>query len=240
MKRFKKFFEVIILILALSIPVTVRAQEKGSSNKERLETYEFLGQIYEKQRKYDQAIAVYKKALAIEPDDKEVHKSLAKIYDEKKLYSEALLEYKKLIELESDSSRHYIDLANCYTKMGEKNKVVSTLNRLKEELKPTDTWTWYALGQVYKRNKFYKEAESAYQRSIEIDPNYFWSHYALADIYRKQGKYEKALRGYEEALKTTDHKWYINNSRKNIIDIYKKQGRLEELTEELEKKLKEE
>lgn len=240
MKRLKKFFGMTILVLALSISVISWAQGKELSNKERLEAYEFLGQIYEKQKKYDQAITVYKKALAMDPDNKEVHKSLARIYDEKKLYSEALLEYKKLVELEPDSSRHYIDLANCYTKMGRRNKVVSTLNRLKEELKPTDTWTWYALGQVYKRNKFYKEAEAAYQRSVEIDPNYFWSHSALASLYKKQGRYEKALKKYKETLKITDHEWFINDSRKNIIELYEKTGRLDELTEELEKKLKEE
>jgi tetratricopeptide (TPR) repeat protein len=122
--------------------------------------------------------------------------------------------------------------------MGERNKVASTLNRLKEELKPTHPRTWWKIGTVYRRNKFYKEAEDAHQKAIEIDPNYFWSHYALADIYKKQGRYEKALKKYKETLRTTDHEWYINNSRKNIIEIYEKTGKLDELAQELEKRLK--
>ncbi|UCC40429.1 MAG: tetratricopeptide repeat protein [Candidatus Aminicenantes bacterium] len=146
----------------------IEAYEQALSyNPDLIEAYRFLGESYknmfrpgdnnpENQEKADKALDALNRALAIEPNNKDIIYSLGDMLDKLRNFEEAENLYLRIVELEPANMDNYYVLAEFYKRYsGER-----------EELKV--------------------KAESTYYRRIEADPESPQGYAYLAQFYSDQ------------------------------------------------------
>lgn len=133
--------------------------------------YQFLAQGYQKKKKFQKAIELWKKLIGLNPGEETVRKAEAEI---EKL--EALTQPQRPAEEQMDSPR---------------------ISRLKEALKknPDNTSLLVELGQVYMDLENHGEARHVLKRVIERDPKNIQAHKDLAVALG-----ELASRGYDQRV----------------------------------------
>lgn len=137
-------------------PISIQPDSKEWSDK-GLEAYQ--------QFHYDEAIAAYDKAIAID----------AKNY-------EAL-------------SGKGVALAMRGNERGAKTDVTTGITLIQQALTiaPDDIASFYNLALAYKINGQYDDAITWFQKVIAKDPKNTWSYYGIATIYGDQGKAKEAV-----------------------------------------------
>lgn len=68
------------------------------------------------------------------------------------------------------------------------------------ELDSHDKNIWLSLGNIYKLQKNYEEAEEAYNNVVELDPKNYWAWMALGLIYNQKESYDQALNAFQNVL----------------------------------------
>jgi tetratricopeptide (TPR) repeat protein len=112
-------------------------------------------------KKYDEAIAAGKSAIALNPNEPAAYTVLGLIYQEQKKYKEAEENFKKAIALSPKYQSNYLKLANLYYEKESYNEAVNTLTKL-IELYPSYIEAIYLLINTYMAiGQFDKAIESA-------------------------------------------------------------------------------
>src|SRR5207247_1638096 len=62
------------------------------------------------------------------------------------------------------------------------------------------SWSYNALGNVYRDLGRDDEAITAYERAIALDPQSAYPHNGLGNVYRDLGRHDEALAEYERAI----------------------------------------
>jgi tetratricopeptide (TPR) repeat protein len=99
-------------------------------------------------KKYDEAIAAAKSAIALNPNEPAVYAVLGLIYQEQKKYKEAEENFKKAIALDPGSKHNYLKLANLYYEKEAYNEAINALTKA-IELYPSYIETDYLLINIY-------------------------------------------------------------------------------------------
>jgi tetratricopeptide (TPR) repeat protein len=112
-------------------------------------------------KKYDEAIAAGKSAIALNPNEPAAYTVLGLIYQEQKKYKEAEENFKKAIALDPGSKHNYLKLANLYYEKEAYNEAINALTKA-IELYPSYIETDYLLINIYiAMGQFDKAIESA-------------------------------------------------------------------------------
>jgi tetratricopeptide (TPR) repeat protein len=139
------------------------------------------------QRKFEEAIAKYQQAAAIDPNKYDAWYEMGFSYRELKIYDKAQENLKKAIELEPKCW-------HCLNGMGQ---------TLDDAGKPEEALTWYEKAEVvapargniqfskaitYLRLKRTEEAIAALRKAEQLEPKYPSPYFLLGRIYYTQGK----------------------------------------------------
>tara|TARA_Y100000022_G_scaffold148688_1_gene130403 strand:+ start:2196 stop:4187 length:1992 start_codon:yes stop_codon:yes gene_type:complete len=138
------------------------------------EPYINLGILYRKQKKYNESIEIYNKALKIINDN-------------------AALEILNL-----NLSNIYLDLNN--NEFGKDYSLCKKYASIALELNPENI---RALNNIAVSNLFemnYKSAAEGFEKTIKLDPNYVDAHRNLGVLYNHLGAYEKSERCIKRTL----------------------------------------
>lgn len=158
----------------------------------------FLGQIYEKEKKYDQALKIYE-AASRSSDGSSLYRPIAEIYlqkDQKEKAVEAFEAY-----LESYPSSADIVLRTAFLHLELKNLDTAEKHFLSlSKLKPEFTAAQYFIGLLHEERKDYPKAIKALNLVKAGAPVYVDSVRALARIYSETKQYDKGLRVLEKAF----------------------------------------
>src|SRR5260370_22895801 len=84
------------------------------------------------ERRYDDAIAQYRKTLDMDPNFAQAHLGFGQVYEQRKMYSEAIAEFQKAIALYGGSATATAALGHAYAIAGNKSEAQRVLNELKE------------------------------------------------------------------------------------------------------------
>lgn len=103
-------------------------------------TYLILGDIYVKQRDYDQAAKVYAKALEINPQLPQARSPLCYIYAEQKELDKAIACSQALVEITPDDWNAHKNLAILFAQTGDLKAALSHARKARE-LAPRDQWS---------------------------------------------------------------------------------------------------
>jgi Flp pilus assembly protein TadD len=150
--------------------------------------------------KLEEAIADYKKAVALEDKQAFVHNNLGHAYERKGDDDAAMKEYQRAIELDPKYPLAYNNLGTIYERKGRTMEAMA-LYRKSVELKPDYGNAHYNLGVMYGRAGRYDEAIVHFRKVVELRPTDAYAHKDLWLAYSRKGMEAEARKELEEARK---------------------------------------
>jgi len=178
---------------------------------------------------YEAAIAEWKKALELSPEDAKAHNNLGRALAGKGDFEEAIGHWRKALEVNPKYAEARNNLGTVYYAKRSFRRAIREYNRALK-VAPKSATILSNLGTAYFARKKYKQASQAYQEALALDPEVFEHrstqgtllqertieerakfHYYLAKTYAQAGMTDRALeyirKSLEEGFK--DRKKYI-------------------------------
>lgn len=193
-----------------------------------------LALAYEKEGKYNEAIAEYNRVLEIDPNYFLVYNNIGNIYTSKNLYDEAIIEYRRCLEIEPNYFLAYNNLGNIYGLRQEYNKAIESYEK-SIELNPSYSESHSNLGLLYLENNIYQKAEKEFREALRLNPGSAEGYNNLGNFYGKRGLYDEAIIHYKQAIKL---KANFDKAHFNLGVIYFKKNLIDQAENEWEKALK--
>ena len=153
---------------------------------EDVSNYLTLGQLYIHTGEHRQAIAVFERALTIEPDNFEMHDDTVESLANSGRLVEAIEQLKQLSTQQADFPDTYVRIADLYSELGDDDEAVSNYSRALS-LHPAYLEAAVKLGTQHLRMGRYLEAASNFTRAVEMNDRLILSYVALAVSQRLAG-----------------------------------------------------
>lgn len=173
-----------------------------------------------KQRRYDEALEKFTRAVALDLESHIYHQSLFMTYIATRRGPQAIQFYKDLIKEHPKSAASHYWLGRLYLESQLLNDSVPEF-REATRLAPPDEHPLISLGHVYLRLGKNEEALKTYLEANNLSPHVAVVHAGLGSIYFDRKDYVKAEKEYDEALKIDPS---LTEARYNLSLIYEKKG----------------
>jgi tetratricopeptide (TPR) repeat protein len=164
---------------------------------------------------YGEAVAEFKRAIQLDPDNADAASGLGRAYDGLNDPQRAEEEYKKAIEIQPSSWTSYNQLGRFYASHGRYEEAIGPFSQV-IRLLPSNAHAYSNLGGVYLFLGWYVQAEKVLEQSIAIEPTYV-SLSNLATCYYKERRFADAAQEIEAALKLNDGDYLVWG---NLASIY--------------------
>jgi tetratricopeptide (TPR) repeat protein len=169
-------------------------------NNDATEWYE-KGLAYYNERKYEEAIECFNKALEIDPeyDKTQVWNDIGNSFYGFGRYNDALRYYDKILELDTRYPWVWYGKGLCLHELQKYSEAIECFNKALE-LREEYPDAWGSKGNVFFKLKNYKEAIECYNKALEINENdaNMWFNKGLA-LY-ELGEYGGALKCYDRTI----------------------------------------
>ena len=193
-----------------------------------------LGLAYGNAGQYEEAIASYKEAIRIKPDDADAHYNLGVTYGESGQYEEAIASYKEALRIKPDDADAHYNLGYVYRELGQYEEAIASFKK-SIHIKPDDADAHYNLGYAYRKLGQYEEAIASFKKSIRIKPDDANAHFNLGLAYDESGQYEEAIASYKEVLRI---KQDDADAHYNLGYVYRELGQYEEAIASFKKSIR--
>ena len=134
----------------------------------------------------DQAIAEVKKAIAEEPDRRDLKLTLGNLEVRNQQYDQAIPIFKSLLDLDPKASDMWYRLAETYRRKGDLNMAIDAFRRASKEA-PNDTNSLLQLGLLMDGTGRRDQAQPIYEQILRIQPDHAVALNNLAFIKAEQG-----------------------------------------------------
>lgn len=163
--------------------------------------YDELGDRERSIASFEEAVRTYRRAIRLDPNDKDAHSFLALSYTRLGRYEEALEAYKQAIAIEPTDASNHASLAGVYEQLGLYEEAIEAYKQaIKIDPNHNHARAYFALGFVYDQLGRHEEALQPLWRYLETNPNDVIIYLSLGQIYRQLGRYEEAIRTYKQAI----------------------------------------
>jgi tetratricopeptide (TPR) repeat protein len=156
------------------------------------------GLLFEKQKKFGDAEAEYKQAVALDPASDAIT-GLANIYMRGRRLPEAKEYLRKLIALHPELAAAHIQLGQILADEGDNDAAVVEL-QAGLKLAPSDVAAQRDLADLFETMKKYDQAEVAYRAALTTNPNDAALHYGLGKSLLEQKKFVDAQKEFVAAV----------------------------------------
>jgi protein O-GlcNAc transferase len=157
-----------------------------------------LGTVLQAQKKVDDAIACYRRALELSPDCADAHNNLGAALNEQWKVDEALAAHRRALALRPDFPEAHNNLGNAQLNQGKWNEAAESYRRALA-LRPSYPEAHNNLGNVLKDLGHLDEAVASYRRAIDARSDYAEALNNFGNSLREQGKIDEALACYRRA-----------------------------------------
>lgn len=147
-----------------------------------------------------QAVACYRRALELKPDDEEACFNLGVAYARLGQLDEAERSYRAALEIFPDYVEARNNLGNVLTRQKRHADAEAEFDRALK-IAPDDASAHNNLGRVLGEQGRIRDATSHFIRAVELDTNYFEAKFNLGRAYMTQHKTNEARAAFEEALR---------------------------------------
>lgn len=151
------------------------------------------------QEKYEGALAIYEKALDMDPENMPL--LIRKGNSEYAIghYEDALASYQKGEELSPEDPIIWYDKSLALHSIGRNNEALAAVER-SLELNATDSSAWYNRGVILESIGKKDLAMTSYDKALEINPTHLSALINKGYLLNSLGRYEEALDFFERAI----------------------------------------
>ena len=122
------------------------------------------------QKKLDEAITTLRRAIALAPNDAQLHGGLGRIYLEKRQFADAEKELKAALELDRNNLAYWKDLSSTYYLAGNCQAALAALDVIGKAA-AGGAGTWFIRALCYDKLNQVQRALDAYRKFLELDEN---------------------------------------------------------------------
>jgi tetratricopeptide (TPR) repeat protein len=162
--------------------------------------YNELGSALEKKGQIDQAMALYQKALILNPRLAEIHYNLGNALAEKGRVSDAIDQYQQALKINPNYIAPHNNLGRVLFLQGRVDEAIDQYRKILE-LVPESADAHTNLGDALVQNKRMDQAIVEYLKAQKMDPHYAKAWNDLGIAYARQGELDKAMTQFEEAVR---------------------------------------
>lgn len=174
------------------------------------DAYEALSVLLYNVKRFDEAIAVIRKWILLNPDSIMSHTNLSRCYAAKGMILEA--------ENAQAESRRLTWKAELKSKKMEMPKVNydEQIARFKQviEFDPADVLGYFSLGNAYMDSGRKREAVDTFTKAVEVDPKHSASYLGLGLALESLDDFVKAKSIYEKGIRVADEKGDMMTQKK--------------------------
>ena len=171
---------------------------------------------------------------------------LGRSYLSLKDYSEAVSAFEAALNVEADYDIAYMCLGETYTRMGESDKAIEFLEKIRDkggikitflpvEVKSLTYYSRHFLGQNYESKNRLDEAIAEYRAAIQFNPRLTKAPTALAQLFANQGNMSEAHRVLDQAVQANPDE--VENYLNHVV-LYLDEQRYDEAEQALQTALK--
>lgn len=157
--------------------------------------HELSAEIFEIENRYSDAIAEYRKAIALNPSAPDLHFRLGRAIllqsHNPQALEQASAEFRAELKVSPEDSASEFQMGQIAQAQGKSADARLHFERA-VSLSPGFVQALIALGKIHLQNKQYTEAISALTRATQVQPGNETAHYALLTTYRNSGQLDRA------------------------------------------------
>ncbi len=201
-------------------------QKKVDENPKDAEVHANLGVVFQKQKRYSEALAEYQKAESLNPSNVNTKLNIATLFQEQKRYNDALNIYNQILKTQPNNVSVLIYKAECLKALNKNDDAVSTF-KAALNLDPKNTNAKAELFELLKDTMPAEQVLDFLYKNVQNSPMNADSYYEFAYELHKNGKIDDAITYYLQTIKLDNKKIdaYINLSqayrqKQNYNDAY--------------------
>jgi len=186
--------------------------------------YNNLGHALVSQKRFEEAVTQYQRAIKINPDYSKAYNNLGHVLNELKRYDEAIEQFQQAISIEAKYAEVYNNQGNALKRKG---KLKESKAYFEEAVRFADDYAeaHFKLAATLALQGRSNEAIGQYQQVLQIKPDFIQAHINLANLLGQQGDLAGAISHYQQAI-TIDPGFA--KSHNNLGSTLAQQGKFEE------------
>ncbi len=201
-------------------------QKKVDENPKDAESHANLGVVFQKQKRYAEALAEYRKAETLNPANINTKVNIGTLYQEQKKYDAAINVYDSILKIQPYNSQVLTYKADCFKEL-KRNNDATELYKAALKLDPKNSAIKAKLFELLKDTMPADEVLAFLYKNVQNKPMDSNSYYEFAYELHKANKINDAIVYYLETIKLDRNNVdaYINLSqayrqKKNYNDAY--------------------
>ncbi len=183
-----------------------------------------LGVVLVSQGKYENALEVYDRVLALKPDHSDAHRNRAIVLTRLNRFEEALVSYDKLVALKPDDAKAWFDRANALSKLRKFGEALENCDKALA-LKPDYIEAINGRSAILRELGRFDEALACCDELLTLKPGYPDAYNTHGTVLRRLNRNAEALASFDRAIELSPNFGAALNNRGNALQ---KLGRLDE------------
>ncbi len=140
------------------------------------------------QKKWDDSVSTLRKAIALAPNDAQLHGGLGRVYMQKRDFPSAEKEIKAALQIDRNNLGYWKDLSSTYYLGGNFSAAIATLDLIAKAETP-GPGQWFIRALCYDKLNQPKPALEAYEKFLELDqdknPDQVWQAQQRSKVLRR-------------------------------------------------------
>jgi protein O-GlcNAc transferase len=164
-----------------------------------VESQNLLGVLLARQRRNDEALAVFAAAIERHPGFGATYNNMGNMLSELARHEEAIPYLKKAIEIQPANVPAHCNLGKAYFALGRHEEATACVERALR-IAPDDFEAHNTLGAIRRDRGDYEQAVASFERAVAINPAYAPAWNNLGHTLAHLNRYEQAFQSLEKAL----------------------------------------
>src|SRR5215831_13201946 len=162
--------------------------ERADGGKPSVSSMKLRADIQIAQKKWPDAVATLERAVALAPNDAQLHNGLGRTYLQLRDFTDAEKELKTAIQLDAKNVEYWKDLSSTYYLSKNYPATLAALDRV-DKFETPGAGTWFIRALCYDSLNQPKPALEAYQKFLELDqnknPDQVWQAQERSKVFRR-------------------------------------------------------
>ena len=168
------------------------------------------GNVFNDLKHFDEALAVYEKALALESDLAEAWLGCGNVFNDLKCFNQAFAAYDKALALKPDLAEAWLGRGNVLDDTKHYDDALAAYEKALT-LKSNLAEAWLGHGNVFNDLKRFDEAFAAYENALAFKPDLAEVHFNEASLRLLLGEMESGWKKYEYRWETKQFRGWKRN-----------------------------